>query len=393
MLDSSDFRKFDNQQIIDSLGGTEASILKTVFSLTILTIVSLLSITLPDVYLINPNLSLGVPSIGAVASNRFLFIGPTLLLVLHLYLHLHFRRWQLLVEVSTSRNIRRPPLIYPLQNHVLAPIVKLLIHLLVPICLVGFAWKAMAVPSFLSHALLFMALFTAMFHPMQVLPTSSKARLIGAGLMAAAFTILAVFEFPDFARRPLNLRYADLHRIDLRHIDFRNADLRQADLRETDLRQAALLGANLERANLAGANMEKALLVGANIGWVNFDGADLEAADIRLAFAKGAQFLNTDLKFADLEDACLARVRFSGSSLRGAVLRKTLIVEADMSNTNLRDTKFDEAILLRTNLQNTNIEESQLATACGDNDTMLPNRINLQQCNLEQAENICFDYP
>ncbi len=130
---------------------------------------------------------------------------------------------------------------------------------------------------------------------------------------------------------PLNLFKAALSKANLSEANLRAANLRAAELSEADLRAADLRAADLSEATLSGANLARADLSEATL-----TGADLSGADLSEANLFGANLSRADLSGANL----------SGADLFGAK----------------------------------NLTQEQLDTACGDDDTKLPEGLTIKPC-------------
>ena len=154
---------------------------------------------------------------------------------------------------------------------------------------------------------------------------------------------LAVFT----ALRGNDLEEADLSKRDLRYADLRNADLRGADLSKSNLRRA--------RADYIQAEQST---------WNN-------------AYLDGATLSGAVLARSDLRNIHAYRVDLSTADLEGADLRR-----ASLSHANLRGTKFDGTRLEGSYLRFVDgLTQTQLDTACGDDNTRLPPGLSIPACN------------
>lgn len=151
--------------------------------------------------------------------------------------------------------------------------------------------------------------------------------------------------------------FADLRGNDLQKVDLSERDLRYADLRSADLRRADLSESNLRRARADNVNAEQSIWRNAYLTGATLSGAILAGSDLRKIHA-----YRVDLSGADLEGADLRRASLSHANLRGAKL----------SGTRLQGTylRFVDGLT-----------QTQLDTACGDENTRLPPGFTISACN------------
>jgi hypothetical protein len=105
---------------------------------------------------------------------------------------------------------------------------------------------------------------------------------------------------------------------------------------------------NLDGLDLAGAELKGIVLVDQG-----FEGTDLRGADLEGAHLADADLERTDLSGADLESTVL----------RGASFEATILSNASLAGADLRGADLREAV---------DLEASQLAVACMDASTQLP---------------------
>ena len=168
-------------------------------------------------------------------------------------------------------------------------------------------------------------------------------------------------ELPDLAK--VNIPGANLSGANLRGADLDSADLNSAYLSGASLSGANLLGANLTGANLTRVDLTGADLTGANLGLADLNGGYLSGANLR-----GANLSGTNLRSADLSGANL-----SGANLRGANLRGAYPIRADLTGANLSGVDLTGANLRGAK----NLIQTQLNEACGNNETELPEGLDL----------------
>lgn len=153
------------------------------------------------------------------------------------------------------------------------------------------------------------------------------------------------------------LRLAAFQRTDLTGAKLRGADmtgihLSRAKLDGADMTGANLAGSELTRASFRNATLRNARLDAVRVHHADFTGADLRGANLRiLEFVNGLVLKNVDARGARFDHAYLSRVDISGADFRGA--------------------NFTRAI---------GLTNEQLATACGDGATILPDGLRIPPC-------------
>jgi len=183
-------------------------------------------------------------------------------------------------------------------------------------------------------------------------------------------------ELPDLAK--VNVPGANLSGANLRGADLNSADLNSAYLSSAYLSGANLLGANLRGANLTFGKLSRVELTDADLSGANLGLADLNGAYLGGANLSGANLSGTNLRGADLSGANL-----SGANLRGANLSGAYPIGADLTGANLRGADLTGANLRGANLTGAtlsgakNLIQTQLNEACGNNETELPEGLDL----------------
>jgi uncharacterized protein YjbI with pentapeptide repeats len=178
-------------------------------------------------------------------------------------------------------------------------------------------------------------------------------------------------ELPDLAK--VNIPGANLSRANLRGADLNGADLNSAYLSFANLSFANLIGAYLTGANLTGANLSRVDLTGADL-----TGANTGLADLNGAHLSGANLTAANLRGANLRSADLSGANLSGSDLRGANLSIAYLIGADLTGADLRGATLTGATLTGATLTGAkNLIQRQLNEACGNNETELPEGLDL----------------
>jgi uncharacterized protein YjbI with pentapeptide repeats len=188
-------------------------------------------------------------------------------------------------------------------------------------------------------------------------------------------------ELPDLAK--VNIPGANLNRANLRSADLNGADLNSAYLSGANLSFANLIGAQLTGANLTGANLSRADLTGADLTGANLGLANLNGAYLSRANLTGANLSRANLRGADLSGANLRGVNLSGANLSGAYpigadLTGANLRGADLSGADVRGADVTGATLSGADLTGAkNLIQAQLSEACGNNETELPEGLDL----------------
>jgi hypothetical protein len=268
---------------------------------------------------------------------------------------------------SLSMLIERPSTLVPLKN----PLMRVLggLTLLVLALAMGlFSWRAAAFLDW--RFLLCVAVGGVAGHAISQLKVSWRSNAL-LSVSAAIIALGVMFVWPlsrpfDLAREDLSnqwlqgqyLSYANLHSANLSGANLRWANLSDAGLFHATLNSADLLGANLSRASLHDARLK---------------GASLFTASLSSALLVGADLSDADLYRANLSRANLRWANLSGADLRDADLRGS-----DLSHANLRTAR---------------LTQTELAGACGDDNTKLPENLEVRACSAEllsRKEDACL---
>ena len=158
--------------------------------------------------------------------------------------------------------------------------------------------------------------------------------------------------------------------------DLRGANLRNAFLSGVDLNGAQLKGADLRGARLEGADLRYALLVGTDLSLARLEGAKLNEARLEDAILFWARLDHAELFLARLEGAILFGARLEGASLHMARLKGADLRNARLEGTHFRETRLDGADLREAK----GLTQAQLASACGNKDTLLPDGLTIGAC-------------
>jgi len=328
----------------------------------------LLSLLTPDSSLLGGNEKINVPFAGPVSFLGFMLLGPTVLILLRVYLQIYVEHGERLDRLARSMSAVRAPTLVPLQNSLIRLFSGLIFYILLPVAMLLFAWKAAV---FLAWGLGLFGVAVAVIVNHVMLPFGTFSwRSKGMLSICAALIVVAVLYHFELPHRPFNL--------------FRTNLSGQWLFRE-DLRKANLYGANLSNANLGNANLSGATLLGANLSNANLFNANLSGATLLGADMSNANLLNANLLGANLLGANLSNANLFNANLSGATLFGADLNGADMSRADMSGADVDSAYLSDANLSGaTNLTQPQLGGACGNSSTKLPEGFTLSQCSTDR---------
>src|SRR6516165_3780633 len=187
-------------------------------------------------------------------------------------------------------------------------------------------------------------------------------------------------ELPDLAK--VNIPGANLSRANLRGADLNSAYLTSAYLSRVDLTGADLTGANLGLADLNGAYLRTAATITDSLSsiWPAKDRAMSPKPDSVnvAAVLSGANLTGANLSRTNLRSADLSGANLRGANLIGTNLSVAYPIGADLTGANLRGADLTGANLSGATLRGVkNLIQTQLNEACGNNQTELPEGLDL----------------
>ena len=318
----------------------------------------LLSLATPDSGLLTSNEKLNVPGAGPVSFFGFMLLGPTVLIVLRIYLQIYVEHSYRLDRIAQRMPVVRAPTLAPLKNPLIRAFSGFTLYLLLPVTMLFFALKAAVFPIWGSWLLCVAAGVIASHAMLPLRRISWRTR----ALLSVGAAILVVGVILDFGppRRPFELDRANLSGAWLLGEDLPDANLGYANLSGADLDVAKLSGAHLSDADLNHANLVGANLSGAVLNHANLVGANLGGANL-----SGAHLAGANLSGADLSRAHLNHANLVGANMSGADLLAANLSDADLSVADLWAAK--------------NVDQQQLNDACGTH-AKLPPDLVLKSC-------------
>lgn len=344
-----------------------------------------------DVQLLTPESTVKLPLLNYdMGFAAFLVVGPVVLIALTIYLHIFMgqhRRFEIAPDV-------RQPMLPNFGDWTPRLAVLIIFYWMVPVTLAIFTWKAWARPfgPFLLVITLVVAAASVLLQ-MRRCPRSWQVRALP--FLVIVYVVFLFGTIGITTTRQLDLLKADLSGKDLRLTNLSRAFLVEANLSEADLTGADLGWANLRWANLDKANLSRAVMVAADLRKAKLTGAVMILANLNVADLTGANLFEADLNSvtlvgADLTDSNLTNVELSNATLTGTVLRGAILQNAKLRNANLRDAELQEADLTGADLSGADLtgadltgatfRPTELAPACSDGGTRLPNGLSIRLC-------------
>ncbi|MES1990567.1 MAG: pentapeptide repeat-containing protein [Pseudomonadota bacterium] len=160
--------------------------------------------------------------------------------------------------------------------------------------------------------------------------------------------------------------------------NFDGSYLRLASLQGADLRKVHMAGAELSGTLMNGANLEGADLRGANAAGANLIGANLKRADLSYARLDAALLFNADFTDAKLVGTNFRVIEFvKGMTFRNADARKAIFRHAFLGGVDFRGANLQGADFTKA----WGLTNEQLALACGDAKTKLPEGLRIPTCS------------
>jgi Pentapeptide repeats (8 copies) len=214
----------------------------------------LLSLLSPDSALLGGSEKINVPLAGPVSFFGFMLLGPTVLIVLGVYLQIYVEHGDRLDRLARSVSVTRAPTLVPLRKPLIRVLSGLTFYLLLPVAMMLFAWKAAVFPAW-GSGLLCVATGVVVSHVM--LPFSRFSSIKG----------VAEHKRGDNCRRDNCRRGSTWFRASASSIRFVSCKPVRSVARRTGspqgyLDHANLLGATLFEADLSGADLSGANLSG-----------------------------------------------------------------------------------------------------------------------------------
>jgi len=179
---------------------TAAQVVRLMLAFVGIAAFCLLSLESPDSGLLTGNEKLNVPGARPVSFFGFMLLGPTILIVLRIYLQIYVEHSHRLERIAQRMPVARVPTLVPLKNPLIRVFGSLTFYLLLPVTMLFFAVKAAVFPAWGSVLLCVAAGVTAS-HAMLPLSRVSWQRRGLLSVIAAILVAGAMFNFGPL-RRP-----------------------------------------------------------------------------------------------------------------------------------------------------------------------------------------------
>jgi uncharacterized protein YjbI with pentapeptide repeats len=319
------------------------SILGSTFTLLGFGVFCILALESPDSLLLSEKPTVKLPFVGSqVSITGFFITGPILIFGMWVYLNILMTYHRKLREALSTREVTAVPTVAQLKHPFLRLVVTLTFYFLLPVVMLSFTYKAMAVPG-IGMVMFSVTLLIGWVHLLTAVKRFKDIARTTLVVLGSAFILVAGYiswQTPQVFVRPYNLFRADLSRAFLPNKYLKDTYAARADLKGAVLVGADLRNAYFGNADLQGADLTRAKLNGAFFGWADLRNADLSDADLR-----GARLIHTDAR-----EAILSSVKLQGAEL-------TLV---DFENAYLQYTKLDEARITDSYFQNANLMGASL---------------------------------
>ncbi len=337
-----------------------------------------------DKLLLAPNGSIKIPFVdSSISFLGFLIVGPMLLIIITVYLHIFFGFWLQLENELRQINQNKaktnaPPIesmttIFNITNTMPRILSSFIFYWMVSIALWIIAWKASARPE-LGYPLIYVAcLITFSLIFLQIRRCSenqrrewNKPRWMTLCLLVIIMTYLPFN--PESFRRTLDLHQEDLKESWLAFMDLHSAFMHSVNLQKAHLTGTIFNGANLNNANFQGAILDKAHFKGASLKGAQFQGnnlrlIDLEMTDFREGNLQGAnleyaRFYGANFKKAILQGADLKYASILPRGNEGSYFSDTNFIHADFEGADLQEARLEHAEFMKVNFKSANFKKA-----------------------------------
>lgn len=182
-------------------------------------------------------------------------------------------------------------------------------------------------------------------------------------------------------KRMLMLKDSNFENAKMAEADFSNSDFSRSKLTAADLTKAAII-----RTSFVKADLTRAVLAKAEGYRSDFAGVVAKDTNFGMAEMQRANFTDADLMGANFTKAELGRAVFNKSEMGSTQFAKANLARASFKNVSMKGpVDFADAFLFLTRFegvdlsQATGIRQEQLALACGNSKTLLPQGLTAPQ--------------
>lgn len=181
-------------------------------------------------------------------------------------------------------------------------------------------------------------------------------------------------DWSNCKKRLLMLDNSNFEGANLSGVDFSMTDLSRTNIRKTNFSKAMLVRASLAGADAQGANFERAEGYRSNLSGISASGASFVSAEMQRANFSDADLTNVDFTKAELGRAVFYKAKLANTRFALVNLSRSTFHNADISG----PIDFTDAFLFLTRIEGvdlskaTGLEQDQIALACGNDQTKLP---------------------
>ena len=155
------------------------------------------------------------------------------------------------------------------------------------------------------------------------------------------------------------------------NVNFSSAKMAKANLSASVLTNSNFTGAELREATARAAKLEGSDFTGGDISFASFSGADMKGVQLDEVYAAGAIFTGASMQKADFAGADLTGVRFERAFLANSSFAGADLKLANFTGANIYGADFSGAL---------NLTAEQIAGACADGETKLPEGMPATRC-------------
>ncbi|MBP2547477.1 uncharacterized protein YjbI with pentapeptide repeats [Neorhizobium galegae] len=181
-------------------------------------------------------------------------------------------------------------------------------------------------------------------------------------------------DWSDCKKRMLMLDGSNFDGANLSNADFSMTDLGRSSMKGANVTKAGLVRTSLAQSDLTGADFSKAEGYRSDFTAVKATGASFVAAELQRGNFSSADLRNSDFTKAELGRAIFYRATFENTHFAMANLSRALFHNTSFAG----PVDFTDAFMFLTRIEGvdltraTGLKQEQIALACGDETTKLP---------------------
>jgi uncharacterized protein YjbI with pentapeptide repeats len=181
-------------------------------------------------------------------------------------------------------------------------------------------------------------------------------------------------DWSNCKKRLLMLDNSNFEGANLSGVDFSMTDLSRTNLKKSNFSKAMLVRASLAGSDATSASFERAEGYRSNLSGISASGASFVSAEMQRSNFSDADLTNVDFTKAELGRAIFYKAKLANTRFALVNLSRATFHNVDMSG----PVDFTNAFLFLTRIEGvdlskaTGLEQDQIALACGDDRTQLP---------------------